>query len=155
MKALFLLFGLLLIGADLVAQEIPFHPCRKIGDKSYDLSPLYSWMKERKENSGTGNPMPDWVGWYVENSPGVVCQFEVMSVKTNGLLIHKSTATLHSKGYYAPVFLANFPGYQSLTNNQKIQFLAKQTGTFPYSDNHWGSIDIPYLDYGVVCNVEK
>ena len=141
------------------AQTLPFHPYRKVGDKYYDLNPLYSWIKSVKQREKQrqeipveevrNRPMKEWFG-VVEPSEGVLVRYKVSQVLDDGLLIQERRTTSYGGTIDGDAFfLRNYPGYKNLTDNQDIRFLALRTGSYKYTDTLGATRTVPCYDYGV------
>jgi hypothetical protein len=147
------------------AQTPWVHPYRKVGDKIYDLRPLYSWLdsvKQRHVSSeeagrlAINRPMRDWFG-LTEPFDGVwVVEYRVAQVLHDGLLVQSHRYTPY-KGTVIddPFVLTNYPGYTSLTDNQKIRFLALRVGSYQYSDTMGAIRTVPLYDYGIPVNPQE
>lgn len=143
-------------------QVLPFHPYRKVGDKYYDLNPLYSWITSIKQKEkarqqiapeeARNRPMKAWFG-VVEPYEGVLIQYKVAQVLDDGLLVQESRFTSYGGTVVDdPFFLRNYPGYKNLTDNQKIRFLALRSGSYKYTDTQGATRTVPCYDYGVPYN---
>lgn len=139
---------------------VPFQPYRKVGDRYYDLNPIYEWSKvlttpinklsARQRESK--RPMPEWIGmpaWI--NSSSV--SYEVFQVTDGGLLVRGvSYDTSYSRDYGSVFFLTNYPWVASVSEGKTIKFLALKTGVHKYRDTAGAPRTIDRYDYGTPYN---
>lgn len=168
MKTFLLILLVVLVTAISFGQNLPLHPYRKVGDRYYDLRPLYSWIdsvQSRRRNheeiplkfEANNRPMKEWFKWFSSEMPlrrlqldGVLVQYEVDQVLNDGLLVHEEDMVDEK-----PFFLTNYPGYKNLTDNQKINFLALHAGSYKYTDTQGAVRTVPLYDYGIPVSPEE
>lgn len=136
---------------------MPYHRFRKVGDKYFDLQPVYEWIKigsvpQREltpEMKSKPRPMPDWVGGFSSFEFGSFDK--VYQVLSNGLLIEGRSINTYTgqQSEGAVFFLTNYPYASQVADGQQIQFLALRVGTFQYTDSAGAVRTVPMFDYGV------
>ncbi len=132
-----------------------------IGGKYYDLTPVYSWMRETSnslrhiQGARAKITNPDEFlakGWCGVGPPlfGYLAIYRVSDVMNDGLLVQKRSRLKGGYDYELgdPFFLTNYPGFKELTDNQDIQFLALRTGSYQYTDTTGAVRTVPCYDYG-------
>jgi len=88
--------------------------------------------------------MPVWYGFGLEH--------EVIQVLRDGLLVSE----VHGNGNLDdPFFVTNYPGFKSLVDNQKIEFLALRTGSYRYTDTLGAIKTVPFYDYGIPVSITE
>lgn len=134
---------------------LPYHPYRKVGDRYYDLRPLYSWINAASHVTvaqrymTVPNPMKDWFG--VDRGDPIFVHYSVIQVAEDGLLVREERSSLYNDRvvYGDSFFLKNYPDFKKLTDHQEIRFLALRAGSYRYT-NTLGSVKtVPCYDYGV------
>lgn len=140
-------------------KTMPHHPYRKVGDRYYDLRPIYDWLRlENKaghipigqlkpEDTQIGRrPMPEWIGandYWSENK-----SYRVQMVLRGGLIVEQNSR--NTTEYGNPIFLTNYPHKKEVTDRQGIKFLALRTGVY-----HHRTETIPFYDYGIPYDPAK
>ncbi len=154
------LLPLVILVPNLFCQELPYHPFRKVRDSYYDLRPLYSWIESAKALGAKHEefpsqhlrprPMKEWYG-VTEPYEGILVHYEVFQVLDDGLLVRETRFNPASGDTVEGnlFFLRNYPGFKSLTDDQKIRFLALRTGVYKYTDTSGAVRTIPLYDYGI------
>src|ERR1700722_9501338 len=93
------LVAILLVSAwvcNCAGQEILFHPYRRIGEKYYNLMPVYKWLDSIKHKRPAdittadflNRPMKDWYGGYVPDE-AILTKYVVIQVLDEGLLVEE------------------------------------------------------------------
>ena len=146
-------FALLLTAANACAQEMPYHPYRKVQDRYYDLRPIYSWYSTGCHGQ---NPMPEWFCTFKWGSTGWVEDYRVIQVASGGLFIQTKSQYFgpseEARGtteYRTPLFLTNYPYADRITEGKPIVFIAMRAGVYRYADTQGASHAIELFDYGI------
>ena len=146
--------------------QLPYHPCRKVGDKYYNLAPIYAWVGQARANleaggRGVGLSNPDLLlnGWSGVRSPmpgeRYVISYQVAQVLDNGIVLQerKSNSISGYEDLGDPFFVTNYPGFAKLVDKQIVGLLALRTGIYYYTDTQGAARSIPLYDYGVPCEL--
>ncbi|HEY5910604.1 MAG TPA: hypothetical protein VJA21_08380 [Verrucomicrobiae bacterium] len=138
---------------------LPYHPYRKVGDRYYNLLPLYSWEKllhiprnkltpqqgEQRKN----RPMPEWIGYEI-NSEGIA-GYRVSRVLDDGVLVESTWTSLHSDVRSSSlIVLKNYPGEKKLVDGQRMDFFAMRVGIY-----RLGTKTYELYDYGIPYDPEQ
>ena len=139
----------------------PHHPYRKVGDKYYNLQPLYDWNKfwnlsdlQRSKLSpkelDRKRPMTAWIGTHGDYI-GIATCYRVAGVFSDGLLIDQAQFSTHNSNpfeYGNPFFLTNYPAFKQMSDRKPIEFFALRTGTYQYTDAIGAHHTVDLYDYG-------
>jgi hypothetical protein len=135
--------------------EQPVHPFRKVGDRYYDLRPIYKWLALTKvpmnkltpKELASPRPMTEWVGAATSLNTSFSTRYRVQQVLEDGLLVTVTHSTTGLGSSTESMFLTNFPGASNVHDGQMIEFLALKTGLYKH-----GSQTIELFDYGTPYN---
>lgn len=123
---------------------LPYHPFRKVGERYYDLRPLYSWIGAASHR--TPKPIKDWFGGGIDGP--IFAHYRVIQVAEDGLLVREERSSLYDDPS-DPFFLKNYPNFKNLTDHQEIRFLALRTGNYRYVNAFKEAVTVPCYDYGL------
>ena len=137
--------------------SMPYHPYRKVGDKYFNLQPIYDWSrvlqlpgnKVTEKQRTTPRPMAEWIGEISNLTLPIDVNYKVEDVRKEGLVI---TAESHAYKIgthgYRTFLLLNYPFKDQVAVRQSIRFLALKTGVRQVGS--YGTIEV--FDYGVPYN---
>lgn len=146
---------------------VPFYPYRKVGDRYYDLTPIYNWLalqtqpqsKLTQEQRTAPQPMPQWFASAGAYDPDRYKSYNVLTVfPGKGILVQETwgfTRRGEGGGSGNEFFLVNHPAQATLTDQTQVVFLALQVGTFQYRDVRGGLRTVPKYDYGIPYDPRK
>lgn len=136
---------------------MPFHPYRKVGDKYFNLQPIYEWSKVMQipRNKLTEaqlksrRPMLEWIGEDSSLSFGSgFVIYKVEEVRNQGLVVTRESHGPTGSTGYKIFLLLNYPFKDQVAVQERIRFLALKTGVREVGS--YGTIEV--FDYGVPFN---
>jgi hypothetical protein len=139
---------------------MPYHPFRKVGDRYYNLQPLYQDGEKVVRDPEAGRLIGQ--GWLIAAEEGPAEPFgipygdlwrgpyTVIQVTSEGLLVERTDKRSQPVLRYV-YFLSNYPFASSAVAGQRIRFIALRRGVRRYTDIQQGTREIQVYDYGIPC----
>jgi len=126
MKTIPLFF--LLVVSSTFAQDV----YRKIGDRFYDIR------------------QPGWFNSDTFDNP-ILVSHVVDQVLPDGILVHevRFNGAIGGSAEDKQCFITNYPTLQTVSDNQKVHFLAMRTGNYHYKDTSGAMRTVPMYDCGI------
>jgi TPR repeat protein len=133
MKAISLIFPFVLVVTSSFAQDV----YRKIGDQFYDIR------------------QPGWFNSDTFDNP-ILVSHVVDQVLPDGILVHevRFNGAIGGSVEDKQCFITNYPAIQTVSDNQKIHFLAMRTGNYHYKDTSGAMRTVPMYDCGIPYNAQ-
>jgi len=138
--------------------EIPYHPYRKVGEKYFNVQPIYEWLKSDPKFRSHQFPMDGWIVVRGNGSDGTLhsenltYDFRVLGIARDGLIIDAENASRDGRERKVMLFLTNYPGFEKLTDGAVITFIAKESGNHRYVTANNSVATVPCYDYGTPYN---
>ena len=122
-----------LVASSTFAQEY-----RKIGDKYYDTRQA-GWINSDRFD----NP--------------ILVSHVVDQVLPDGILVHevRFNGALGGSVEDKQCFITNYPALQTVSDNQKVHFLAMRTGNYQYKDTSGAMRTVPMYDCGIPVSAQE
>lgn len=139
------------------SDSMPYHPYRKVGDKYFNLQPIYDWLevlqlpgnKVTEKQRTTPRPMPEWIGEISSLTLPIDVNYKVEEVRKEGIVIAaESHAYKIGTRSYRTFLLLNYQFKDQIAVGQSVRFLALKTGVREVGS--YGTIEV--FDYGVPYN---
>ena len=133
MKAISLIFPFVLVVTSSFAQDV----YRKMGIKFYDIR------------------QPGWFNSDTFDNP-ILVSHVVDQVLPDGILVHevRFNGAIGGSVEDKQCFITNYPAIQTVSDNQKIHFLAMRTGNYHYKDTSGAMRTVPMYDCGIPYNAQ-
>jgi hypothetical protein len=136
--------------------QMAYYPQRVVGNKYYDLTPIYEWIGQAQANGkNLAEPTSILNGWTGAQSPingvqGCLIGYQVQQVLDDGIIVQRIDRTIYSSDVSLgdPLFVTNYPAFKNLSDRQVICFLALHTGNYRYTDTQGATRTIPFYDCG-------
>jgi len=117
-------------------------PYRTSGGKSYDLTPVFDWLKS---NSPTAQPLPEW-GFIVG---------KIISVAPDGLLVDRCKPNASMESTDEVIFIKNDPFENSAVDGKMFVTLARMDGRHQYTSVLGAGKTVRAFDHGTRAGGEE